>query len=88
MPAAKRGAHEGLLKPPAIQPGAGIGVIAPASFAQPERVERGLASLKALDFAPKLGDSALQREPLFFAGTLGSDSPTCMRPSRMRPYAM
>ena len=37
-----------LLKPPAIQPGAGISVIAPASFAQPERVERGLASLKAL----------------------------------------
>ncbi len=58
-----------LLKPPAIQPGAGIGIIAPASFALPERVERGLASLKALDFAPKLGGSALQREPLFFAGT-------------------
>ncbi len=58
-----------LLKPPAIQPGAGISVIAPASFAQPERVERGLASLKALGFVPKLGENALQREPLFFAGS-------------------
>ena len=59
----------GLLKPPAVQSGAGISVIAPASFAQPERVERGLEALRALGFAPRLGQHALERGPLFFAGT-------------------
>ena len=59
----------GLLKPPAVQSGAGIGVIAPASFAQPERVERGMEALRALGFAPRLGRHALERGPLFFAGT-------------------
>jgi muramoyltetrapeptide carboxypeptidase len=59
----------GLLKFPAVLSGAGIGVIAPASFAQPERVERGLEALRALGFAPRLGQHALERGPLFFAGT-------------------
>jgi muramoyltetrapeptide carboxypeptidase len=59
----------GLLKLPAVQPGAGIGVIASASFAQPERVDRGLEALRALGFAPRLGQHALRRGPLFFAGT-------------------
>ena len=59
----------GLLKPPAIQSGAGIGVITPASFAQLERVERGLDALRTLGFAPRLGQHALERGPLFFAGT-------------------
>ena len=58
----------GLLKPPAIQSGAGIGVIALASFAQLERVERGLDALRTLGFAPRLGQHALERGPLFFAG--------------------
>jgi len=57
-----------LLKPPAVQSGAGIGVIAPASFAQPERVERGLEQLRALGFAPRLGQHALEGGPLYFAG--------------------
>ena len=59
----------GLLKPTVVQPGAGIGVIAPASFAQPERVERGLEALRMLDYLPRLGEHALERGPLFFAGT-------------------
>jgi muramoyltetrapeptide carboxypeptidase len=58
-----------LLRPPAVQPGAGIGVIAPASFAQQERVEGGLEALRALGFAPGLGANALERGPQFFAGT-------------------
>ncbi len=58
-----------LLRPPAISPGAGITVIAPASFAQPDRIERGLQSLKALGFDARLGASALERGPLYFAGT-------------------
>jgi muramoyltetrapeptide carboxypeptidase len=57
-----------LLKPPAVQSGAGIGVIAPASFAQPERVERGIEQLRALGFAPRLGQYTLERGPLYFAG--------------------
>lgn len=58
-----------LLRPPAVQSGAGISVIAPASFAQQERVDGGLEALRALGFAPSLGDNALERGPQFFAGT-------------------
>jgi muramoyltetrapeptide carboxypeptidase len=59
------------MKPSAVAKGAAISVIAPASFAQPERVERGLAALRALGFEPKLGTHALERGPLYFAGTPG-----------------
>jgi len=58
-----------LRKLAAVPPGAGIGVIAPASFAQPERVERGLAALRGLGFEPRLGQHAMERAPLYFAGT-------------------
>lgn len=58
-----------LLTPPAVPPGASVSVIASASFARPERVERGLHQLRALDLAPHLGMHALARGPLFFAGT-------------------
>ncbi len=59
----------GLLRPPAVKPGAGLSVIAPASSALPERVERGMASVAALGFAPHLGGCAGERGPLYFAGT-------------------
>ncbi len=59
----------GLLRPPAVQPGAGLSIIAAASSALPERVERGMAALAALGFAPRLGDYARERGPLYFAGT-------------------
>jgi muramoyltetrapeptide carboxypeptidase len=59
------------MKPSAVAKGAAISVIAPASFAQPERVERGVAGLRALGFEPKLGTHALERGPLYFAGTPG-----------------
>ena len=58
-----------LLKPRAVASGAGISIIAPASFALPERVERGLAALNALGFAPCAREHALERGPLYFAGT-------------------
>jgi len=58
-----------MLKPPAVRPDAAIRVIAPASFAQIERVERGLAALRALEFVPQMGAHALARGPLYFAGT-------------------
>lgn len=61
--------HPELMKLPAIEPGAGISVVAPASFARPERIEDGTARLQALGFAPRFMPSAMARGPLFFAGT-------------------
>jgi muramoyltetrapeptide carboxypeptidase len=58
-----------LLKPPAAGSGSGVSVIAPASFAQPDRVQCGLKALSALAFKPVLGRNALARGPLYFAGT-------------------
>ena len=59
----------------------GISVVAPASTAQPERVERGLAALRALGYAPQPGQHALQNAA---RSTLPerrrSASPTCTRP--------
>jgi muramoyltetrapeptide carboxypeptidase len=58
-----------LIKPPAVASGASIAIVAPASSAQQERIERGLAALHALGFTPKAGPNALLRGPLYFAGT-------------------
>ena len=44
-------------------------MISPASFAMPERVERGLDRLRQLGYSPKLGSKAQSRGPLFFAGS-------------------
>jgi muramoyltetrapeptide carboxypeptidase len=48
---------------------AGVSVISPASFAIPERVDRGLESLHRLGYLPRLGANTQTRGPLFFAGT-------------------
>ena len=58
-----------LLKPPAIGTGAGISIVAAASSAQLERVEKGIAALRALGYVPALGLNTLHRGPLYFAGT-------------------
>ena len=58
-----------LMKPPAAASNAAIGIVAPASPAQPERVERGLQALHTLGYVPKPGQRALQSGPLYFAGT-------------------
>jgi muramoyltetrapeptide carboxypeptidase len=52
-----------------VPAGAGIGVVAPASFARPERVELGLKALRELGFVPRPAQNGLARGPLFFAGT-------------------
>ncbi len=57
-----------LRRPQALKQGAGVSVIAPASFAQAERVEQGVAALRALGYALALGTSALARGPIYFAG--------------------
>jgi muramoyltetrapeptide carboxypeptidase len=58
-----------LMKLAPIAPGAGISVIAPASFAMQERIERGLAAVTALGFEPRPAPNAQLRGPLYFAGT-------------------
>jgi muramoyltetrapeptide carboxypeptidase len=58
-----------LLKPPAVAQGAGISMVAPASFAQTDRIEGGLEALRALGFSPRPSTLALERGPLYFAGT-------------------
>ena len=58
-----------LIKPLAVALGAEIAIVAPASSAQPERIEGGLAALQSLGFMPKPGPNAFLREPLYFAGT-------------------
>jgi len=58
-----------LLRLPPVADGARVRVIAPASFAQEERVERGLAALAALGYQPGLGVNAAERGPLYFAGS-------------------
>ncbi len=63
------GEMKALLKLPPVAPDAAIGIVAPASPAKPERVDRGLAALRSLGYAPKFAPNALLREPLYFAGT-------------------
>ena len=58
-----------LLRLDPIQAGATISVVSPASFAMPERVERGIARLRQLGFAPLLQANAQARGPLYFAGS-------------------
>jgi muramoyltetrapeptide carboxypeptidase len=52
-----------------VAPDAGISIVAPASYAQRERTERGLAALRDLGFAPRVNANALACGPMYFAGT-------------------
>jgi len=58
-----------LLKPRPVAPGSAIGIVAPASHAQPDRIECGIEALRSLGYMPQLGPNTLLREPLYFAGT-------------------
>jgi muramoyltetrapeptide carboxypeptidase len=58
-----------LLKPPAVASDAHWSVIAPASMAQSDRVKGGVEVLRSLGFSATLGRHALERGPLYFAGT-------------------
>jgi muramoyltetrapeptide carboxypeptidase len=59
-----------LLKPPAVGPGAGVSLVAPASAPLPERIEAGVSALCVLGFTPVLGENAAASGPLYFAGTI------------------
>ena len=58
-----------LMKLKPVPQGAGISIVAPASFARQERVELGVEALRGLGFAPRFAQNAQTRGPLFFAGT-------------------
>jgi muramoyltetrapeptide carboxypeptidase len=57
-----------LLKPTAVTAGAGISVVAPASFAMAERANRGIEALRKLNYTPHTGKHTLGHGPLYFAG--------------------
>ncbi len=61
--------HKALRRPAAVSEGAGVSIVAPASFARQDRIDDGLKSLRALGFAPRMSALAEARGPLFFAGT-------------------
>lgn len=58
-----------LLKPAAVKTGAALSVIAPASSAKSDRIEGGLTALRSLGYSLSVGTNALERGPLYFAGT-------------------
>jgi len=57
------------VKPAAVAEGARVAVIAPASNAKLERIELGLAALRAHGFDVVTGEHALGKEPPYFSGT-------------------
>jgi muramoyltetrapeptide carboxypeptidase len=58
-----------LLKPPALKPGATLGIVSPASTPQRERVDSGLTAVHALGYRTKLLPHAYGGGPLYYAGT-------------------
>lgn len=58
-----------LHKPPAADGRGTISIVAPASFAQRGRVAGGIAALRRLGFAPRLGKNTRERGPIYFAGS-------------------
>jgi muramoyltetrapeptide carboxypeptidase len=59
-----------LLKPPAVPPGARIAVVAPASSADPDRITRGLAALRALGYDAVLSAHAHGKHAPYFSGSV------------------
>ena len=59
-----------LLKPPALQLGARIAVIAPASSAKVERVDAGIAALRSMGYEVVEGQHLRGRSPQYFSGTI------------------
>jgi len=56
------------VKPPALQPGDTIGIVAPASNIKPELLDAGCQALRALGYMPFYFDSILEQD-LYFAGS-------------------
>jgi muramoyltetrapeptide carboxypeptidase len=58
------------VKPAPLRPGATLAVLSPASTPKAELVHRGMAGLQELGYRTVLGKHALDRGPLYYAGTL------------------
>jgi muramoyltetrapeptide carboxypeptidase len=58
------------VKPAALRPGATLAVLSPASTPKPELVRSGIAHLNSLGYKTVLGSHALDRGPLYYAGTI------------------
>ncbi len=58
-----------LIKPPALRPGARVGIIAPASNIDPKLLEAGCAALRRMDYEPVFDEGIVQQD-LYFAGTV------------------
>lgn len=54
---------------PTLRRGARVAVVSPASAANPEKIARGVAALRAYGYEPVLMPHALSRGPLYYAGT-------------------
>lgn len=57
------------MKPAAVAKGMRVAVIAPASSAQPDRIEQGLASLRTRGFDVAPSEHACGKHPPYFSGT-------------------
>ena len=58
-----------LISLPPVPARSGISIVAPASFARPERIDHGIDRLRSLGFSPRSLEHTSARGPLFFAGT-------------------
>jgi len=58
-----------MTKPAALKPGAALAVVSPASAAKAELVQAGIDCLHRLGYRTKLMPHALDRGPLYYAGT-------------------
>lgn len=58
-----------MLKPSAVAPDARVAVIAPASSSKPERLARGIESLRARGYDAEFGKYAQERQAPYFSGT-------------------
>lgn len=54
---------------PPVPEGAGVSIVAPASFARQDRIDDGIKALESAGYDPRFAHNALARGPLFFAGT-------------------
>ena len=59
-----------LRRPNAIKPGATLAIVSPASTPRPELVEAGCKALEHLGYRTRVYPHALDRGPLYYAGTL------------------
>ncbi|HZY63442.1 MAG TPA: LD-carboxypeptidase [Edaphobacter sp.] len=58
------------IKPAALRAGATLAIVSPASAPKPELVYQGIERLHELGYKTVLGEHALDRGPLYYAGTL------------------